>query len=148
MGRKNCNFEKYVERFYAFLDERKLKRSAERNAILRTVFDFNKHFTIEMLHDKLKSQKCFVSKSTLYATIGLLMDAGLVFKHNLPSQITPQYEKFYGADAHDHVYIEGSEKMLEFSDERITEIKKEIAEKYQVEIVNHAFILYCRKNEK
>jgi Fur family ferric uptake transcriptional regulator len=147
MVERNCGIEEYVQCFYAFLDERKLKRSAERNAILRAVFDFDKHFTIEMLHRKLKSQKCFVSKSTLYAAIGLLMDAGLVFKHHLPSQITPQYEKFYGPDAHNHIYVEGSEKMIDFSDQRIEEIKKEIAEKYNVEVINHAFILYCKKRK-
>jgi len=141
----NCDFEKYVQCFYAFLDAHKLNRSAERNAILRAVFDFNKHFTIEALHSELKSRKCFVSKSTLYLTIGLLMEAGLVFKHYLPSQTTPQYEKFYGSDAHNHIYIEGSEKMLEFSDKRMEGIKKEIEEKYNVEVVSHAFILYCRK---
>jgi len=143
--RKNCDFEKYVECFYAFLDGRKLKRSAERNAILRAVFEFNKHFTIEALQDKLKMKKCFVSKSTLYASIGLLMDAGLVFKHCLPSQITPQYEKFYGTDAHNHIYVEGAKNMIEFSDDRIEKIKRELEEKYNIEVINHAFIFYCRK---
>ena len=146
--KNSCDFENYVQCFYSFLDAHKLRRSAERNAVLRAVFHFDRHFTVEELQCRLKQQKYHVSRSTLYTTLGLLMDAGLVFKHRLSSQTSPQYEKFYGTDAHNHVYMEGLEKMLEFSDERIEEIKKEIAEKYQVEVVNHAFILYCRKNEK
>jgi Fur family ferric uptake transcriptional regulator len=143
----SCDFEKYVQCFYSFLDARKLKRSSERNAILRTVFDSNRHFTAEELQSKLKQQKCHVSRSTLYATLGLLMDAGLVLKHHLSDTITPQFETFFGVDAHNHIYIEGCEELMEFHDSRIEEIKKEMAEKYCVDIVNHSFTLYCKKKE-
>ena len=141
----SCNFEKYVQCFYAYLDGHKLKRSVERNAILLSVFDFDKHFTIEDLQNRLKEQKHHVSRSTLYATLGLLIDAGLVFKHHLPCQATAQYEKFFCSDAHNHIYTEGSEKMIEFYDNRIDEIKKDIEKKYGVDVVQHAFTLYCKK---
>jgi Fur family ferric uptake transcriptional regulator len=140
----SCSFEEYVQCFYAFLDERKLKRSSERNSILRTAFDFNRHFTAEELQCRLQEQKFHVSRSTLYATLGLLMDAGLLFKHHLPGRVTPLYEKFYCTDVHNHIFIEGDEKMIEFGDKRIEEIKKEIAEKYDIDVVKHTFTIYCK----
>ena len=142
-----CDFEKYVQCFYSFLDAHKLKRSLERNTVLRAVFDFDKHFTAEDLQNKLTQQKYHVSRSTLYATLGLLMDAGLVFKHRLPGQVKPQFEKFYCANAHNHIYMENCEKMIEFYDDRIEEIKKEMAEKYAIDIINHSFTLYCKKKK-
>ena len=143
----SCDFEEYVQCFYAFLDARKSYRSEERNAILRTIFDFDKHFSANELHKKLKKQKCHVSQSTLYATLGVLIEAGLICKHHLPGQVTPLYEKFYGSDVHNHIYIEGSNEIIEFYDERIDEIKKNIAEKYAVEVINQTFTLYCKKKK-
>ena len=143
--KNSCDFEEYVRCFYAFLDAHNLRRSAERNAILRAVCDFNTHFTVDELQNRLQNRKCHVSRSTLYATLALLIDAGLVCKHRLPLQTTLQYEKFYREDAHNHICIEGAEKMIEFYEPRIEEIKKEIAEKYNVEILNHLFTIYCKK---
>ena len=140
-----CDFEKYVQCFYSFLGARNLNRSSERNTILRTVFGFDRHFTAEDLQNRLKQQKCHVSRSTLYATLRLLMDAGLVYKHRLPSRMTAQFEKFYCTDAHNHIYMEGSEEMMEFYDKRIEEIKTEMMEKYNVDIINHSFTIYCKK---
>ena len=140
----SCDFEEYVRCFYAFLDARKLKRSSERNAILRAVFGFGKHFTVEVLQNRLQEQKCHVSRSTLYATLGLLVDSGLICKHHLPVR---QYEKFYRTDAHNHVCMEDSEEMIEFYDQRIEEIKKEIAEKYNIDVINHIFTIYCKKKK-
>ena len=145
--RNNFDFEEYVQCFYAFLDVRKLKHSAERNAILRAIFDFDKHFTVEVLQSRLQERKCHVSRSTLYATLGLLVDAGLVCKHHLPLQAAVQYEKFYRADAHNHICMEESEEMIEFYDSRVEEIKKEIAEKYKIDVINHVFTIYCKKKK-
>ena len=141
----SCDFEEYVGCFYAFLDAHKLRRSSERNAILRAVFEFNKHFTIEELQTQLQKRKCHVSRSTLYAALGLMLDAGLVCKHRLPLQATIRYEKSYHQDAHNHICIEDVEKMIEFYDPRIEELKKEIAEKYNVDVINHLFTIYCKK---
>jgi Fur family ferric uptake transcriptional regulator len=146
-SRNNCDFEEYVQCFNSFLYAQKLNRSEERNAILRAVFNFDNHFTANTLHKKLDRKKCYVSQSTLYATLELLMGAGLIIKHHLPGQVTPLYEKFYGSDAHNHIHIEGSEEMIEFHDPRIDEIKKDIEKKYAIEVTNHAFTLYC-KNKK
>jgi len=142
---RNNDFEKYVQCFYSFLAEQKMKRSVERSTILRTVFDFDQHFSVEMLQKKLKKQKCSISTSTLYTTLGLLMEAGLIFKHNLPGR-TPHYEKFYGSDAHTHIYIEGTKESVECYDSLIEKIKQDIAEKYAIEITNYAFVLYGKKS--
>jgi len=141
----NYSFEDYLQCFYSFLDAHKLKRSSERNAILRTVYDYNKHFTFEHLQKKLKQKKYHISQSTLYVTLNLLEKAGLVFKHHFPYSSIPQYEKIQCDNSHNHVYVEGAKEMIEFSDNRINEIIKEVEEKYNVNVVKHSFILYCKK---
>ena len=141
----SSDLEKYVQSFYSFLDMRKLNRSSERNAILRAVFDFDKCFTADALQNKLKEQKYSVSRSTLYATLLLLIDAGLVCKHHLPDRLPPQYERCCCPNAHNRIHIEGSEEMIEFFDDRIDEIRKEIEKKYAVNVVTHTFTVHCKK---
>jgi len=141
------NLEEYFQCFYAFLNARKLNRSEERGAILRAVFGFDKRFSVSTLHKKLEEQKHYISRSTLHCTLELLIEAGLVLKHYLPTQITPLYEKCYGSDTHNHICIEGTEEIIEFYDGRIDEIKKDIAEKYAVEVINQTFTLYCKKKK-
>jgi len=145
--RNSSDLEGYVQHFYAFLDARKMNRSEERNAILRAVFDFDKHFSASTLHKKLEEQKHYVSRSTLYNNLGLLIEAGLVLKHRLPTQATPLYKKCYGSNTHNHIYMEDSKEIIEFYDKRIEEIKKDIEEKYAVEVVNQTFTLCCKKKK-
>ena len=147
LSKKRCDYEKYVERFYTFLDERNLSRTMERNDILRIVFKFNKHFTISELDKKLKEHKCRVSKSALYSTIEILKDAGMVLKHHLPWSATPIYEKFYDTDAHSHIYVENTEEVIEFYNPQIDDIKREVAESFSLDVINHTLTLYCRKRK-
>ena len=141
----NQCFEDYLQCFYSFLDARKLNRSSERNAVLLAIYNYDKHFTLEDLQKRLKRRKHHICQSTLYKTVSLLEEAGLLFKHHLPHSPVPQYEKIQSADYHNHICIEDEKEMIEFSDERINLIKKEIEEKYNVSVVKHSFVLYCEK---
>ena len=145
--RYRYDLEEYFQSFYRFLDERKLKRSEERAAILRAVFDFDGHFSASALHKKLNGQKNYVCRTTLYHTLRLLVEAGLVLKYRLHTRAVPLYEKCYSFVARNHICIEGTEEIIEFYDERIDEIKKDIAEKYAVEVINQTFTLYCKKKK-
>ena len=139
------NFDQYLDCFHAFLDKHQLRKTYERNVILLVIYDFDKHFTIEALHKQLKRNKYHVSQTTLYKTISLLVDAGLILKHYFPSEPSAQYEKFFSVVAHNHVYMEDTDEVFEFSDERINEITKDIEKKYNVKVSRHSFTVYCKK---
>ena len=135
----------YVEAFNAFLDKHNLRSTVERNMIVTVIFEMETHFTVEELQKKFKKRKYHISRTTLYKTINLLVDAGLILKHYFPSEPSAQYEKFFNVIAHNHVYMEDINEVFEFSDERIDEIIKEVEKKYKVEIIRHSFTIYCKK---
>ena len=142
---KHTDFEGYAQRFYAFLDTRRMNRSAERGAILRAIFDCDKPFTADSLLLRLEKKKSFIARSTVYANLGLLVEAGLITKCRFPKQRIPIFEKSFHTNSQNYIYIIDTQKVIEFEDERIDEIKKELAEKYNIDVINHSFTIHCNK---
>lgn len=136
----------YLGAFNAFLDRQNLRKTVERNMILTVIFEMDTHFTVEKLQKALKKRKYYVSKSTLYKTVSLLVEAGLIIKHYFSPDSSAQYEKFFNI-VHNHVYMEDTDEVFEFSDERINEVIKDIEKKYGVEAIRHSFTVYCNKNK-
>jgi Fur family ferric uptake transcriptional regulator len=90
------------ESFSAYLTENKLRKTEERYAIFDEICDFRGHFDIYMLHQKLNSANFRVSRATLYNTLKMLTEAGLVIRHQLDSK-SVQYELRKKAETHMHL---------------------------------------------
>lgn len=76
----------------SFLKEKKMRRTPERYAILEKVFSTDAHFYADALHEALELDGYHVSLSTVYSTIQLLLEAGLVRRHQFGNQ-PAQYER-------------------------------------------------------
>jgi len=144
---KHRDFEDFAQRFYEFLDARKLSHSMARGEIVRAIFEMNKPFRIDDLILYGGKFKHRIAKSTIYANLKLLVEAGLITKTSLPNAKKPIFEKTFGTISNNYVYIIDTNKSIMFEDERIAEIRKELAEKHNLDIVNHSFTIYCKKNK-
>ncbi len=104
--------------FTQYLSQHKLRRTPERFAILETVMDTNTHFSIEALHASLDDKGYHVSRATIYNTILLLIDAGLV-RRNAFNNGTPRYERISGLTKHYHLVCTKCGKIKEVKDPEI-----------------------------
>lgn len=86
------HLEKAIQRFTLFLQEKQQRKTPERFEVLRAVSRTRGLFTVDELYQDMQSQDyMMVSRTTLFNTIELLEEAGLVIKHALKRAASYEY---------------------------------------------------------
>lgn len=94
--------EQVKEEFTEYLSLHKHRRTPERFAILDHIYAFKGHFDMDTLFNYMAEKDYPVSRATLYNTMELLLDCGLVVKHQFGGNMS-KYERAYGNENHNHI---------------------------------------------
>ncbi len=138
--------------FTEYLETHKQRKTSERFAILEEIYSRTDHFDVEALYMEMLKKDYSVSRATVYNTLELLLECGLVKRHQFGNNIA-RYEKSFGFRQHDHIICVECNKVVEFCDPRIEQISSKMGGLLNFKIDNHSLILYghctgCEWKEK
>ncbi len=104
------------KRFDDYVRKRGLRRTGQRDVILKAAFATDEHFTAEELWTKAKKIDPKTSRATLYRTIGLLVESGLLRETDLGRDERVYDPNFVDSPDHNHLICVDCGKVVEFED--------------------------------
>jgi Fur family ferric uptake transcriptional regulator len=128
-------------RFETYLRGKKLKLTGERMEILGTIFRQASHFDAEELHAELKAQGQDISRATVYRTLDLLVQCGLVRKSSLGSSHA-NYEAAHEDEHHDHLICLNCNKVIEFYRPDLEQLQEAICLERDFQPIHHSLQIF------
>ena len=115
------------EKFLDFLAKKNLRITAQRQAIVETVFSTERHFTAEQLLEWSQRRDKSVSRATVYRTLPLLTESGLVREMNFGKDYKFYDPNYAEHPNHHHIICQDCDRIVEFESEKISKIEDEIS---------------------
>lgn len=120
--------------------ERGLKMTEQRRVIARVLSDASDHPDVEAVHRRATAIDPNISIATVYRTVRLFEEAGILAKHDFGDG-RARYEET-PEEHHDHLIDIQSGKVVEFHNDEIEELQRRIAERAGYRLVGHRLELY------
>ena len=127
-----------------FLRSRGIRLTPQRQLVVRRAAAYL-HFTAEELVKDVHSFDPSVARGTIYRTLALLHQAGVVEKHDFRYG-PPNYEVTFAKAHHDHLMCVQCGEIIEFQEARIETIQDQVVKRYGYQLLSHTHKLYglCR----
>ncbi len=130
-----------VDPWDQFLADRGLKSTVSRRAILAAFFNSRGHVSLADIQDGAREEAPRTGMATVYRTMKLLDEAGLVKRHEFRGEAS-RYETALGRDDHDHFICQECEIIIEFESPEIERLQEEVALAHGFDIRSHRHELY------
>ena len=117
-----------------------VKLTEQRKIIAKVMSDSHDHPDVNELYLRVSKLDNKISIATVYRTVKLFEEAGIITKHDFKGG-KARYEEL-SEQHHDHLIDIKSGEIIEFVDEEIEELQKKVAKKYGYKLVDHKLELY------
>jgi len=113
------------EIFRQYLEKKGQRLTKERDTILQEAFSCDGHFDPETLYMDMRKRGMKASRASVYRTLNLLCECGLVEKVSKTEHGTI-YEQALGRQHHDHMVCITCGRVIEFYSERLESLQEEL----------------------
>jgi Fur family transcriptional regulator, ferric uptake regulator len=135
---------KAPEIFREFLkNEKKHRITPERFEVLDAIMEYQGHFGADDLFVVMKNKKSRVSRATVYNTLELLVQCGLLTKRNFGDNMS-HYEFTYRKQQHDHLICVDCGRIVEFTSNKLKNIPQDISKDLGFEFSSYSFNIFAR----
>ena len=122
-----------------------VKLTEQRKIIAKVMSESNDHPNVDELYKRVSKIDTKISIATVYRTVKLFEEAGILTKHEFKGG-KARYEEL-NESHHDHLIDVKTGEIIEFVDDEIEKLQKKVAEKYGYELVDHKLELYGIKKK-
>ena len=137
--------------FTKFLKRKNLKVTQSRLELIDLIAEYGKHFEVEELVSWIATRTDrSVSRSTIYRTIKLLQEFGVI-REVIKQGNRTIYEFVAGKSHHDHLVCVECGKIIEFVNEDIEKLQDQVCKEYDFQPLHHRLEIFgvcadCRRN--
>ena len=122
-----------------------VKLTDQRKIIAKVMSKSDDHPNVDELYNRVSKIDPKISIATVYRTVKLFEEAGILAKHDFKGG-KARYEEL-SESHHDHLIDIKTGEIIEFVDEEIEKLQKKVAEKYGYKLVDHKLELYGIKKK-
>lgn len=144
---ENVEYDSLLVKFKELLKLNSLKFTKQREIVLKTLYNYDEHFTPESLYLLVKENQpsLNVGIATIYRTLNLLEESQMVTSISFGSA-GKKYE-LANKPHHDHLICKSCGEIVEFEDNNIEKRQQDIAKANGFKLTSHLMQLYgiCKK---
>ena len=122
-----------------------VKLTDQRKIVAKVMSESQDHPDVDELYNKVSKIDSKISIATVYRTVKLFEESGILTKHEFKGR-KARYEEL-NEGHHDHLIDIKSGEIIEFVDDEIEKLQKKVAEKYGYKLVDHKLELYGVKKK-
>ena len=122
-----------------------VKLTDQRKIIAKVMSESVDHPSVDELYSRVSKIDQKISIATVYRTVKLFEESGIVAKHDFKGD-KARYEEL-SESHHDHLIDVKTGEIIEFVDDEIEKLQKKVAEKYGYDLVDHKLELYGIKKK-
>ena len=137
----DANTDDPFETLRRHVTDRGLRMTRQRMLIAEVLLAWKGHVNIDELYAAVKAKDDNVGYATIYRTVKLLQEAGLVSSHEFGHGPT-RFEPAFDGEHHDHLVCTRCKRIVEFHDDEIERLQLVIAERHGFRLTEHRMELY------
>ncbi len=133
----------YVDSSNDLLHKRGYRLTPQRYLVLSVIQEANGHVTLEQIAERVQAYNPRVSLSTIYRTLELLTELGLIHENHLPGE-PPHYEMSQGK-SHHHLVCKKCKTMIHLDDALLGDLHERLQEQYHYHTLSLGLLAtgYC-----